>query len=47
LQHRLAGADRFDDRVGAEAIGEVLDPGRALSPRSPMMSVAPNSSASF
>ena len=30
LQHRLAGADGFDDRVDAEAVGEVLDAGDAV-----------------
>ena len=30
LHHRLLGADRLDDRVRAEPVGEVLDPGHAL-----------------
>ena len=30
LEHRFLGADGFDDRVGAEAVGEVLDPRDAV-----------------
>jgi hypothetical protein len=30
LHHRFLGADRFDDRVGAEPVGEVFDPGDTL-----------------
>ena len=30
LHHRLLGADRLDDRVRADPIGEVLDPRHAL-----------------
>ena len=30
LQHRLLGADGLDDRVDAEATGEVLDAGDAV-----------------
>ena len=30
LHHRLLGADGLDDRVRAEPVGEVLDPGDAV-----------------
>jgi hypothetical protein len=30
LEHRLGSSDGFDHRVGAEPVGEILDPGGAV-----------------